>query len=546
MLGHFGLNRISTFGPYLGLASEIVFGQNARMIFHPLKFFFSLVAILLFGSMAWACTCSDYGVPACKLFGNADAVFVGKVDRISSADDKDAQVSLSGVNSISSRGVGLVSVEFNVEKALKGITGKSVKVLTYIGTSCDVGVNEGQRWVVYASKDPETGLLGFGACSGSGQIDNNSPLSKELEQAANPAATPTVLGRVTRNRYDGVKDVKVSLVGEGVRLNTQTDENGSFVFRTSRPGKYTVKLSIPFSAGIMFTSQNLPRGFKPSMPTETESKYSYDVLAKQGTCDYQYFDAYWIDLKATATVSGEFIQTDGNFSREFYPAICHLKSTEAETLHSCELSIDVLKPDGTFSFEGLREGQYVIKVGDDFPSGPEPFTRHYYPGVKEFSKAKIIEIHQGEEKKRLRFALPSMLPTRTVHGQIVTSDGSPATLQNADGRYFYLAAYFYEKGKEPDLFFQHSYNDEWAKGSKGREVEMIRPKPDGSFELDLFDGFTYIVKVESGQTFNGHECGLGKIEVNSMIKEPVTIFINRDRPCEAARFVNEVESTLNK
>ena len=49
-----------------------------------------------------ACTCLDYGVPTCALFSRADAVFVGKIDRITSAmGDKDASVQLGGVGSIS-------------------------------------------------------------------------------------------------------------------------------------------------------------------------------------------------------------------------------------------------------------------------------------------------------------------------------------------------------------------------------------------------------------------------------------------------------------
>jgi hypothetical protein len=529
-----------------GLASSGFFGQNARMIRGTLRFFLFIISLSLLSSTAFSCTCIDYGVPACKLFGNADAVFVGKIERIvSTDDDKNAQVTLSGVNSISSRGVGLVSVEFSIEKAFKGVAGRSTKALTYTGTSCDLGVKEGQRWVIFAVKDPHSGLLGFGACGGSGQLGDNDTRTEELGQVSDGGGMPIVRGRVTRDRYEVVKDAKVSLIGDEVRLDTHTDETGSFIFRAPKPGKYTVTLSVPFSAGIMFASGYIPSGFKESVLTETESKYSYDVLAKQGACEYQYFDAYWIDLKATASISGKFIRTDRNFSREFYPKICHLKPTEAETLQSCELSVEVLKPDGSFSFQELREGRYVIEVGDDFPSGPEPFVRHYFPGVQEFSKAKVIEIRQGEEKQKLLFDLPSMLPTRTVHGQIVTSDGQPAILQDADARFFYLAAYYYKNGKEPDLFLRHSYIDEWAMEDKGHEVEMVRSKPDGSFELDLFNGYTYIIKVESGQVFNGHQCGLGVISVTPYIKEPVKIILDRDRPCDVAKFANEVKTALN-
>ena len=130
-----------------------------------------------------ACTCLDYGAPACSLFSGADAVFVGKIERITSAmGDKDASVQLGGVGSISSRGGGSIWVHFTIEHAFKGVSGKTVKALTYRGTSCDLGVKEGQRWLIFAHRDNETSNLSFGACDGNRVIEKNSPLIAELEQ----------------------------------------------------------------------------------------------------------------------------------------------------------------------------------------------------------------------------------------------------------------------------------------------------------------------------------------------------------------------------
>ena len=91
-----------------------------------------------------ACTCLDYGVPTCTLFSRADAVFVGNIERITSAmGDKDASVQFGGVGSISSRGCGLIRVHFTIKHAFKGVSGETVNALTYRGTSCDLGVKEG-------------------------------------------------------------------------------------------------------------------------------------------------------------------------------------------------------------------------------------------------------------------------------------------------------------------------------------------------------------------------------------------------------------------
>ena len=58
-----------------------------------------------------------------------------------------------------------------------------------------------------------------------------------------------------------------------------------------------------------------------------------------------------------------------------------------------------MHPDGTFKFEGLREGTYTIVMNDDdFLDGNSPFPRHYYPGVRDFSKAEPIVLGQGMAK----------------------------------------------------------------------------------------------------------------------------------------------------
>ncbi|MGH9947155.1 MAG: hypothetical protein ACRD6X_08155 [Pyrinomonadaceae bacterium] len=497
--------------------------------------------ISLLGSAGYACTCIDYGVPSCKLFDNADAVFIGTIERIGSSDDKDASVSLKGVNSISHRGAGMLAVRFSVEKPFKGIAGATVTALTYSGTSCDLEVKEGQRWLIFATKDEKTGQLGFGACGGNRPIGKDDALTKELAALADKSGGPTIRGRISLNQYDGVSGATVSLKGNGTNLKTTSDESGSFVFQVPNEGIYSVKLSIPFSASLLFSSPNLPPRFKAEEPTEIASVFVYDAVAKRGTCDYQYFDAFKIDLTATASIFGKFVYSDWKSFRKFYPQICRLKPTEKETLESCDLSLDNLKSDGTFSFDGLREVRYTIVVGKDLPNGPEPFYRHYYPGVRDFSKSKAIEIKQGEKRRGIRYSLPSQLPTRVVHGQIFASNGRPAILKNADGRYFYLTAYFYHELEEPKLFFQHSYLDEWRPGAESRQVEMINTKPNGTFDLELFDGFTYILKIESGQLFDKRDCGLTRIDVNESLKSPVRIILDRERPCDVVKFATDFD-----
>jgi len=100
--------------------------------------------------------------------------------------------------------------------------------------------------------------------------------------------------------------------------------------------------------------------------------------------------------------------------------------TEKDTLARCRREFYGLNPDGTFKFEGLREGNYTIVMNDDdFLDGSSPFRRHYYPGVRDFSKAEPIVLGQGEEKTRIRFKALPMIPLQAVSGQVFRKDGTP-------------------------------------------------------------------------------------------------------------------------
>src|SRR5690349_3482550 len=184
------------------------------------------------------CTCVDYRVPTCALFSRADAVFVGKIERITSAmGDNDASVQLEGVGSMSSRGSGLIWVHFTLEHAFKGLSGTTVKALTYRGTSCDLGVKNGQRWLIFALRNAENNELSFGACDGSGAIEKNSPLIVELEKLSKHSGPISIRGRVAEEQFSNVKGAKAVITGNGLNLETITDDEGSYSFEVPRAGK---------------------------------------------------------------------------------------------------------------------------------------------------------------------------------------------------------------------------------------------------------------------------------------------------------------------
>ena len=148
------------------------------------------------------------------------------------------------------------------------------------------------------------------------------------------------------------------------------------------------------------------------------------------------------------------------------------------------------------SSKAYVKGTYTIVMNDDdFLDGSSPFRRHYYPGVRDFSKAEPIVLEQGEEKTQIRFKALPMIPLQAVSGQVFRKDGTPFSAPG--GQKPYIKVYRYEQGKEPKFFFIHSYILDWGKGKDGREVEMVDVSPDGKISLSLFEGNSYIVVVET-------------------------------------------------
>ncbi len=491
-----------------------------------------------------ACTCLDYGVPTCALFSSADAVFVGKIERITSAmGDKDASVELGGVGSISSRGGGPIWVHFTVEHAFKSVGGKTVKALTYRGTSCDLGVKEGQRWLIFADRDEETGNLSFGACGGNRAIEKNSPLIAELEKLSKHTGPLSIRGRVVEEQFRSVKGAKAVVTGNGLDLQAVTDDDGAYSFEVPTPGPYAVKVIVPFSASLMRFSADDRR--IDAKPEETQTVFEYSATASSAACDYQFFDTFKIDLKATASIAGVFLLDDWKYVPRFFPSVCRLMPTEEETLKQCRTEFYGLNPDGTFKFEGLREGNYTIVMNDnDFLDGDSPFRRHYYPGVRDFAKAEPIVLEQGEEKTQIRFKALPMIPLQAVSGQVFRKDGTPFSVP--DEKKPFIKVYGYEQGKEPKFFFSDSYILDWGKGKDGRKVKMVNVSPDGKISLSLFEGNSYIVVVETDLWGDKVECGMAKVDISAHPASALRIVIDRKGPCDEKAFAKQLEAGIKK
>jgi hypothetical protein len=511
------------------------------LIFLTITIFFTFVA----QGEIFACTCVEYNTPICAKLSRSDAVFTGKVEKITPFSETDsAGMPMGNVNSISTfGGNNLIWLHIKVENNFKGIKETFVKVLTYTNTSCDLGVKKGERWIFYASRD-EGGNLNVGACSGTSEISgDDAEYLNNVGAIAKDKNIESVNGFVQKERYSdvGVKDAIVKVEGTNFFTSVVTNSQGVFNVRVPQAGKYKVHVTVPFSAIVPM----LPLGLERSSvevfePTETKSVFAYEAVVPQGQCQYSELEFYPVDLKATAEIAGKFVATDGRQFPEFYPQLCSVKATEKETLSSCKM-YSKFKPDGTFSFSGLREGKFVIVVNPSgFPEVSKPYLRHYYPGVKNFNEARIINLEQGQKLDNLTFDLLPMLPTREVKGQVFWDSKTPVTFSsNASyGERLHISLHNPQNALSALADDYYKYWDE--EKSQYEKVETVEVKPDGTFSITAFDGFEYIIRASADDKSEKTHCGFAKITVDRNLA-PLKIILNRTKKCWADDYAKELK-----
>jgi len=176
------------------------------------------------------------------------------------------------------------------------------------------------------------------------------------------------------------------------------------------------------------------------------------------------------------------------------------------------------------------------------PDGSAPFLRNYYPGVRDFSKAKAIVLEQGEEKTGLVFKLPPMLPFREIRGQIFRKDGTVLTWKPGTDPHPFVSVYHYYAGKEPQYMVFESFLLDWLNSEGGREVKMVDVSPDGNILATLFEGYSYILKVEADPWGSESECGMLKVDVDSKLKEPLRLVLDQKGRCDQKEFAKQIES----
>ena len=373
--------------------------------------------LLLLIALAWlmissntvlGCQCAEYGRPVCAAYWSSDAVFVGQLRDITPPKP-------GSTNSLPT-----AALHFIVEQPFRGITTATVDVETLSGTSCDMEFVKGVRYLIYADRSPESNQLFAGPCSRTTEVAHAIDDLNYIRSLTQQGATESIAGRIAHGKYDPVAGVKIEVRNQNKRLETTSDEKGDYSVSLPGPGRYTVKLFVPSSVGVLSHREDLLSNLET---TDALTTMEYKVELGKSECDYREFDIFPIDLHATAQISGSVLTASGRPVNKGYVYLIWGEDFSDSVFSKIEA-------DGTFKFEGVAVGEYflVLNPRNEAPDADDPpYGRTFYPNATDKGGATKIVVTEGAKLENLNLRVGPPWKARTVSGRVVWPDAAAVT-----------------------------------------------------------------------------------------------------------------------
>lgn len=381
--------------------------------------FFIAVLVVVSFKVVSACSCGSY--PAvCESYGEAPAVFIGSVRTVENTVQK-----VEGREFIGGQ-----KAWVQVDKVFKGKVNGEVLFRSY-GSSCDVTYKEGQRWLFYAYFKKEEKAWHIRACDRSTQLEGAQEDLLYLNALPKSAQTTRISGRVEHYEDDPKKGfglvnhvmgAKISIRGPK-NYEVFTDANGIFELYDAPAGLYEITTEIPlglklrfpisYGAAALVDRKDLPDG-------RVQGKFRHKL--EQNSCV-----SIGFVLSADNAISGKVIGADGKPMRGVCLELVPVNLGESKRSPYFRV-FDCTEEDGSYVLDDMPAGQYLIVANyHEKISANEPFRETYYPGTFEKEKATIITLAEGDRRTDYNIHIPSQVPTQTLRGVLLFSDGKPVS-----------------------------------------------------------------------------------------------------------------------
>lgn len=300
-------------------------------------------------------------------------------------------------------------VNLKITQALNGLDGTAKEITIETGRGggdCGYPFERGVEYIVYAFKG-RGGSLSTGICSPTKPVGDAAEDLKYFQQLG--GVEP--LGELRITAFDPQADrsggqlktlagVEVTVDGNGIRKKAVTDQNGRSVLSGIAPGEYKI------AAGMEgYTTMHELR------PIKVQAKGCAEVP---------------VMLQLDRVVTGRVLTRDG------LPASgVTIEAVPRRPRHENELPFPAdtatTNADGRYALRGFTTGDYYLGISlGRTPSMENPYTRWFYPGTEDPSSAHIVHVSDKPEKQSYDLTLPRKQNPRSIEGQVVAQDGTPA------------------------------------------------------------------------------------------------------------------------
>ena len=422
---------------------------------------------------AVACQCMEYFTPTCAQFQRADAVFTVFVMDFDRRPDEDGRYPEG------------TKVRLLVEEVFTGKVGKEVFDTQSNGADCKLTYEKGGRYLIYnLDYDPRTRMIATSYCAGSTNLESGQHDIEYIRSLKGKPPQPSIMGRVVLNQYDALPSVAISVEGMGKKHDSTTNENGDFDITLERPGKYKVKVVVPFAAGGFDYHDSGPRVTQDE-PTERATTLRYEVDLPVGECSYKQVNVFKVDLKATASVAGRVVGSDGKPVAKLAVYLCPVETFDND---SSDSKFAITDDRGFYKIEGLRPGSFYLGVNiRDLPEISEPYPATFYPGVAVVDQARVINLEPQQSLEGIDLRLPPKLAEREITGRIVWPDGSPVTKFSFDP----------ETVIGPDISIKDASTLKYFSQYRGDRISAEKVDDKGNFSIALFDAQSYVISARA-------------------------------------------------
>jgi len=369
----------------------------------PILFGISLFVFMVSAPAVSACSCMPER-PPCEGFGEAKAVFIGKV-----TGAKEQREHRDEHGKVFKYDVG--EIYFNVEESFFGMP--ATRAVIHSGTGggdCGYWFRRGERYLVYAYGE-SLNSLGTNICTRTRPLADAGEDLAFLRNLPRKGMGVRIFGSVVALLKDPKSsDWRTSKPLEGVTVQIEGTRR-TFEAVTNPDGKYEIT--------------GLPAG-----------KYKIEALVP----DHYRRNEYWVrnvkinDLGCAeasfaaqndSRITGTVFKPDG---KPFPRANVELIPVDVEFVRRMHGDETWANEKGLYELEEIPPGRYLLGINiSSSPSNDQPYPPTFYPGVEERARATVIEIGLGQKLTDLDIHLPGEVAKHTVRGFVLWPDGSVAT-----------------------------------------------------------------------------------------------------------------------